>query len=347
MTNPNDKLDFSAISFDDMLGEGLDTVTPEAAEAPVAETIPEEDLPEFEEEYEEYEDDEDGENSLEELTISAQISEALGLDLGEDYDDTVEGLTDFVRDMSHEVAEDQLESLFEEYPEIKRHLDYVRAGGDEKQFYASNSPDSDYSNIQMAETDISLQRAMLGEYFKEKGHPNDFIMDVVNDYEESGKLFGKALAAQEQLSLSQAAQREHLYNQQMIAQEESQAAQEEFWGDVANTIAGGNEFAGVRIPDNDKQNFFNYISNPINDQGNTQRDVDYETADMDIKLAIDYLMYSGFNLSDIINTKARTQSVQNLRTRIQSNEANVKSARKAQRVQTTFDPDELDINALF
>ena len=68
---------------------------------------------------------------------------------------------------------------------------------------------------------------------------------------------------------------------------------------------------------------------------------------MDIKLAIDYLMYSGFNLSDIIDTKARTQSVQNLRTRIQSNEANVKSARKTQRTQTTFDPDELDINALF
>ena len=59
MTNPNDKLDFSAISFDDMLGEGLDTVTPEAAEAPVPETIHEEDFHEFEEE--EQEEQEQGE----------------------------------------------------------------------------------------------------------------------------------------------------------------------------------------------------------------------------------------------------------------------------------------------
>lgn len=361
MTDPNDKLDFSAISFDDMLGEGLDTAPQEAETELLEEELVDEELEELEEQYDpdergdedndedqdEYEDSEEEENSLEDLLISDQISDALGLELENEYDDTVEGLTNYVRDMSQEVAEAQLNNLFEEYPEVQRHLEYVAAGGDPKQFYASHNPESDYSNIQMAEGDVSLQRAMLGEYFRAKGHEDDFIMDVVNDYEESGKLYGKASAAQEKLSAIQYENNQQMYAQQLQQQEQDQETQNEFWDNVADTISEGNEFAGIRIPDSDKQHFFDYISSPVDEQGNTQRDMDYSDADVDIKLAIDYLMYSGFNLSDIIDTKARTKSVENLRSRIQTNESQVKSARKAQRGQNTFDPDQLDINALF
>jgi|TARA_R110002012_G_scaffold278711_1_gene466422 RNA recognition motif-containing protein len=363
MQDPNDKLDISAISFDDMLGDGLET-----APQDVEETTPDDvqEPEELEEEVtasdprergdEDYEDnvdedyDEQDNESLtveDELPIANQISDVLGLELEAEYDDTVEGLTNFVRDMSQEVAEDQLQSLFEEYPEVQRHLDFILAGGDPEQFYATNSPQSDYGNIQMSEQDITLQRAMLGEYFKAKGHQDDFIVDMLNDYEESGKLYGKAVAAQEQLSIAQQEQKETLYQQQLASKEEAEAEQNEFWEAVATTIEDGNEFAGIRIPDNDKQEFFDYISAPVDDQGNTQRDLDYSEANMDIKLAIDYLMYSGFNLGDIIDTKARTKSVENLRSRIQNNEERVKSARKASRRQKTFDPDKLDINALF
>ena len=158
MTDPNDKLDFSAISFDDMLGEGLDTAPQEAETELLEEELVDEELEELEEQYDpdergdedndedqdEYEDSEEEENSLEDLLISDQISDALGLELENEYDDTVEGLTNYVRDMSQEVAEAQLNNLFEEYPEVQRHLEYVAAGGDPKQFYASHNPESDY-----------------------------------------------------------------------------------------------------------------------------------------------------------------------------------------------------------
>ena len=360
---PNDKLDFSAISFDDMLGDGIETapqdveeVTPEEVE------IVDEDIPnpeqgdEDQEDYvdDDYDYDNDDEEStvedeveLEDLPIADQISTVLGLELESEYDDTVEGLTNFVRDMSQEVAEEQLQGLFEEFPEVQRHLDYVLAGGDPEQFYATHNPQANYGNIEMSQGDITLQRAMLGEYFKSAGHPEDFIVDVLNDYEESGKLYGKAQAAQQHLAAAQAEEKEQMYQAQLEQQQKAEAEQDEFWDEVAGVIEEGNEFAGIRIPDNDKQEFFDYISAPVDDQGNTQRDLDYSEADMDIKLAIDYLMYSGFNLSDIIDTKARTKSVENLRSRIQTNEERVKSARKAQRRQKTFDPDQLDINALF
>ena len=102
--------------------------------------------------------------------------------------------------------------------------------------------------------------------------------------------------------------------------QEFQEEQEEFWDGVADVIESGNEFGGIVIPDVEKANFFDYISAPVDEEGNTQRDLDYANADMDIKLAIDYLMYSGFDLEGIINTKARSQCARNLRDSIQSNE---------------------------
>lgn len=384
MADPNDKLDFSAISFDNVVGEGAPGLELEAQDAepidddiePEFEAIDEdpaeygdedhedyvdEDYDEDDEDYtvedyddddeeeydDEYDDDDVEDYDDEDAPISERISEVLGIDMEYEYADTVEGLTNYVRDISEEVAEAQIQDLFEEYPEVQRHLEFVLAGGDPEQFYAVNNPQSDYSNIQLSERDITLQRAMLGEYFTAMGHPEDFILEMLNDYEESGKLYDKALVAQQELSAAQEEQREQMYEEQLIAQQEAEEEQIEFWDGVADIIESGNEFAGIVIPDTDKSNFFDYISAPVDEEGNTQRDLDYSDAGVDIKLAIDYLMYSGFNLSDIIDTKARTKSVESLRSRIQANEDRVKSARRNQRRAKTFDPDQLDINALF
>ncbi len=383
MSDPNNKLDFSAITFDSVVGDGapgLDAVAeeePQDVEEHEDDDIVDEDPREYgdedhedyvdedddeyddeltvEDDYDddeeqvddEYDDEELTEEEYDDLPISEKISDILGVELEYEYADTVEGLTNYVRDVSEEVAESQLQELFEQYPEVGAHLEYVLAGGDPQEFYAANNPSGDYSRIQMREDDITLQRAMLGEYYKAMGHPDEFILEMIGDFEESGKMYNKALVAQKELVEMQEYQREQMMQEQRYAQEEAQQEQEEFWGGVANYIAEDNEFAGIVIPDSDKQEFFDYISAPIDENGNTQRDIDYSEAGIDIKLAIDYLMYSGFNLSDIIDTKARTQSVRNLRERIQSNEERVKSARKAQRRQKKFDPDQLDINALF
>ena len=369
MSDPNNKLDFSAISFDDVVGDGaqgLETVqAPQDVEEindPVIDEDPREYGDEDHEDYvdeevvedeeyaveDDYEEDEDeDEVDIEGLSVADQISRTLGFDLEYEYDDTVEGITNFVRDMSEDVAEDKLQGLFEEFPEVQQHLDYLLAGGSSDEYMRTFNPGADYNNIQMSEGDVTLQRAMLGEYMQHKGHDNEFIMDMLDDYEKSGKLFDKAELAQRHLAHAQQEERERVYQEQMNAAAEQEAEQEEFWDGVAEIIEDGNEFGGIRIADADKQDFFDYISSGVDEHGNTQRDLDYAEAPMEIKLAIDYLMYSGFDLADIIETKARTKSVENLRDRIRSNEDRVKSARKAQRRQQKFDPDQLDINALF
>ena len=363
MTDPNDKLDFSAISFDDVIGDGAPGL--DLAEEPTQEVEQEEpneldeDILEYDSGGDEDDDDDDYQRPEEEtyveddyedsdLPISAQISDILGYELENEYDDTVEGLTEYVRDISQEVAEAQIQDLFEQFPEVQRHLDYVLAGGESAEFFQAHNPQNDFDNLHMTEKDTMTQKAVLAQYFQFKGHDNDFINEMLEDYEDSGKLFSKAQIAKDSLAQVQKQQREQMYQQQMEAFHREEAEQEEFWDGVASTLEEGREFAGIRIPDRDKSNFFEYISAPVDDSGRTQRDIDYSEADMDIKLAIDYLMFSGFNLEDIISTKAKTESARNLRDRIVSNQERVRNAKgQSRRRQTAFDPDSLDITALF
>ena len=363
MTDPNDKLDFSAISFDDVIGDGAPGL--DIAEETPTQEVEQEEPNELDEDAQEYDrgdedtDDDDYQQPEEEtyveddyedsdLPISSQISEILGYELENEYDDTVEGLTEYVRDISQEVAEAQIQDLFEQFPEVQQHLDYLLAGGDSAQFFEAHNPQNDFSNLHMSEKDTMTQKAVLAQYFQYKGHDQAFIQDMLDDYEDSGKLFDKASLAKNSLAEIQQAQREQMQAEQMKIYEEREAQREAFWDGVADTLEQGREFAGIRIPDADKSNFFEYISAPVDDSGRTQRDIDYSEADMDIKLAIDYLMFSGFNLEDIISTKAKTESARNLRDRIVSNQERVRSAKgQSKRRQTAFDPDSLDINALF
>jgi len=368
MTDPNDKLDFSAISFDDVIGDGAPGL--DIAEEIPTQEVEQEEPNELDEDAQEYDrgdedtDDDDYQQNEEEtyiedegeqpdyeesdLLIADQISNILGYELENEYDDTVEGLTEYVRDISQEVAEAQIQDLFEQFPEVQQHLDYVLAGGDSAQFFEAHNPQNDFSNLPMSEKDTMTQKAVLSQYFQYKGHDQAFIQDMLDDYEDSGKLFDKASLAKDSLAQVQQEQREQMYQQQMELYEQQEAEREAFWDGVADTLEEGREFAGIRIPDADKSNFFEYISAPVDDSGRTQRDIDYSEADMDIKLAIDYLMFSGFNLEDIISTKAKTESARNLRDRIVSNQERVRNAKgQSRRKQTAFDPDSLDITALF
>lgn len=370
MADPNNKLDFDAISFDDVIGEGapgLDTVEEAPQDVEAADEIEnelDEDIRERgDEDYEDYvdedyddgkstettvEDEYDDEEGGEDLTIADQISNILGFELDSQYDDTVEGLTEYVKDISQEIAEDQIQDLFQQFPEVQRHLDFVLAGGESEQFFEAYNPSADYGNFQLTENDTMSQKVILQQYFQMKGHDDQFINEMLEDYEDSGKLYSKANIAKDSLAQFQAQQREEMMAQQQARFEEQEQEREQFWDGVADILEEGREFGGIRIPDRDKANFFDYISAPVDDSGRTQRDIDYSDADMEIKLAIDYLMFSGFNLSDIIDTKAKTASARNLRERIVSNQERVKSAKGAQRrKQQAFDPDQLDINALF
>jgi hypothetical protein len=233
-------------------------------------------------------------------SIISSIAKSLGYELEKEYAETEEGLAEFTKDIAQNIAEDQLDDLFKQFPLVQKHLDFVMAGGDPEKFFDAYNPRASFENIELEQDDARTQKYMISEFLKTKGHDDEFIKDMINDYEDSGKLYDRAKVAQRNLANIQKQERDGLVRQQQEQQMRAQQENERFWEGVASTIQEGREFAGIRIPDREKAKFFDYISEPISDNGQTRRDKDYAEANLEAKLALDYLMFKGFNLKDII-----------------------------------------------
>lgn len=371
-----EKLSISDITFDDFIGDGLETKENETntASDELEDDIKnksskdedeDDDITSSEEEDDEEgddepskpsrkntkeEDDDEVDNSTDdesESSIAQSIAKALGYDLENNYADTEEGLIEFTKDIAQNIAEDQIQELFGQFPLVQKHLDYVLAGGDSEQFFQAYNPGMDYNQMEIDKNDSRMQKMLISDYFKSKGHDEEFIKDMLEDYEDTGKLYDKATVAQKQLAAIQSKEREQLVEMQKQQQAEYRQKQQEFWEGVANTIDEGKEFAGIKIPEKEKSKFFDYISAPVNKQGNTKRDMDYGNAPLETKLAIDYLLYKGFNLSDIITTKAKSESANNLRSKLQLGQEKLRNQGMVDKKIKKFDPDQLDVKRLF
>lgn len=292
-------------------------------------------------------DDNNDDSGNDSDSIISSIAKSLGYELEKEYAETEEGLAEFTKDVAQEIAEEQLEGLFKQFPMVQKHLDFVMAGGNPEKFFEAYNPRTSFENVEIEQTDSRTQKYMITEFLKSKGHDDEFIKDMINDYEDSGKLYDRAKVAQRNLANIQKQERDNMVRQQQEAQQRAAEENERFWEGVASTIQEGKEFAGIRIPDREKAKFFDYISEPINENGQTRRDVDYSKANIEAKLALDYLMYKGFNLKDIIDVKAKTASATSLRERVKQNEERVKSMQTNDRKGKKFDADNLDLKALF
>ena len=356
-----EKIQLDDITFDDVIaGDGVDTVAIDEIDKPVEEVKeekPTNELDDIEDEVEEKEEEVEEKEEVEETsdddvetseetqdTVVSEVLSKLGYEVNEEYADTADGLAQMTKDIASEIADDRIDEVLEAFPLVKEHLQYVLNGGQSQDFMQAYDPNLDYNKIEIAEDDIRSQQAVLSDYFTTKGHDREFIKEMLEDYADSGKLHTKAEAARQALGKVQSQQKEQLVERQKEQMAEQHRQQQEFWNGVSDTIQNSSEFAGLQVPEKEKSKFFNYISRPVNKDGYTQRDLDHVEADMETKLAIDYLMYKGFNLNDIINTKAKTKATKSLRDKISKNEDRVKNARRKSRVSKNVDLDNLDLS---
>jgi len=365
--DPNEKIQLDDITFDDVIaGDGVETTPIDEVAPPQEEVLEqetespentledigieeEEEVEEGEEEIreEEYEDskqDDEDEEDETNSTVVEEILDKLGYDLeGSEYEDTSEGLANMTADIASKIADDRIDEVLEAFPLVKKHLDFVLAGGESQNFMEAYDPNLDYSQVNIEEDDYRSQKAILGDYLELKGHDSDFIESMLSDFEDTGKLYEKSEAARAALSKHQTQQRDTMIESQRQQTNSQREQMKEFWDNVSDTISDADSFAGIAVPKRDKNKFFDYLSAPVNKEGHTQRDIDHSNADMEIKLAIDYLMYTGFDLSDVISSKAKTQNARSLKERISRNEDRVKSTRRSTRRTKNVDLDGLDL----
>ena len=283
----------------------------------------------------------------EESTVVGEIIEKFGYEIEEEFEDTTEGLTKLTQTISEKLAVETLDNLFERFPTVQKHLEYVQQGGDPNEFMRAFTPETDYSNIQIKEDDTTSQKRVLTDYFTARGTEKDFIGDMLESYEDKGTLKDKAEAARKALADAQATQRQATLEQQREQHERSRQDTEQMWGNVNTLISESDNLSGIPISQREKGKFFDYISKPVDSNGATQRDLDFNGAGLDQKLAVDFLMFKGFDIDKFIGKKATTKAAKSLKAKLESNSKKAKSVRTANSsVSGDIDSLDLDISNL-
>lgn len=122
---PDDKLNIDSLTLDNVIGDGVETVEDvqdvveevpqeveeevqdENVDPEVGDEDADDDYYEQPEEEKTYVEDEYEEEDGEPASVAAEVARTLGFELEGDYDDSLEGITNFVRDISQNAAEDR------------------------------------------------------------------------------------------------------------------------------------------------------------------------------------------------------------------------------------------------
>ncbi len=259
-----------------------------------------------------------GDDDDDDESIISELQAKLGYEIDEEFDESIDGLTKFTKATAEKMAQEQMQNVFGAFPDVQEYLNYRANGGDPKKYFQTAAPERDFSTMEIKEGDLVTQKQVVGAFLQSQGFETDEIKETLEDYEDAGILERHAKKALVRLQNTQAAQKKTLSNPE--AQQAQQQAQqnEQMWGEINGLVTKG-ELKGLTVPERDKKRFFNWMAAPIDKQGNSQRSIDRSKLDQETLLALEYIVYKGFDLTKLVSNNTKTQKAQSLRSKLSKN----------------------------
>jgi len=260
----------------------------------------------------------------EDLPLVNELIQRLGLETEETFEDSVEGLVGLAREAAGQLAEQQLSTLFTEYPDLELYTQYRLNGGASESFFETMYPSEDYSTLTIGEDDTQLQERLVRKALVAMGQEEEDINSAIAEFKASDILHSQAQRSLKGLVKHQGVEKERLVKDQATIAAQEAKDQEAYLKTVETTIKEAADFRGVVVSEKDKAEFHAYVSNPVKN-GQSQFQLDMEEAPTDVYLAIAALMRNGFDLSGVVTRRARTLEAEKLRDRLKKNQEKLRS----------------------
>ena len=256
-------------------------------------------------------------NTIIELSKNA-IEQELGFTLldsegkPKSYSNSVEGSTELLKDIATNATVNAVTAFLNSNPELKDVYFHLANGGKLDDYTSSNV---DYTAVDVTTLDRTGKLNYIKQSFEQQGLKN--AGSLIKTLEQSSDEALTQAAADAIITLKQVSEdakvereREYQLNQQKEAQ-----ALEEYWNNVNSVITNG-KLKDINIPNAEKEDFFKYLAVPINSKGESQEMIDAEKEDNEDRLLLSYLRFKKFNLNDLVNLKAKTNRLEQLRSRV-------------------------------
>ncbi len=252
----------------------------------------------------------------EELGVIDTLRQKFGYEVQGEYGEDYDGVVDFTTQVANEMAKEQLDTVFGQFPDVEQYLQFRYNGGDPKKYFQATSPEVDFSAVELSEDDISMQRLVVQEHLSKQGYTSEEVAETVQEYIDAGILHRQANRSLTKLQAYQEKQAAQLIERQKADAEQRQSQLQEQWGAIKTTIDKGT-LRTFEIPKADKNKFYSWMSEAVDNQGRTQRLLDREQMDLETQLAIEYLAWKKFDLSKLVSATQNTKKAQNLKAKLQ------------------------------
>lgn len=231
------------------------------------------------------------------------------------YDDTIEGMIQYNKDVAELNAIESYRKLIESDPEIKDFYEFKRRGGTKEEYF--HRLNNSWSQVKLDENnEQQLEDVVIADMIA-AGISEEQAKQTAALYKDSKRLkeFGKA--AYTRLVTNEAEikkEEEEIFKNELVQRETNL---KKYYDDVKTTITKG-VLNNVVIPEADKEKFFNYLAIPVDDKRNSQKTIDKGKLSIEQSLQLDYFLFKGFNLSDLIANAVKTTNATSLRNRVKS-----------------------------
>ena len=242
----------------------------------------------------------------------------MGYEVEGSFSEDYEGVAKFTDAVAQEMAKEQLDSVFAQFPDVEQYLQYRYNGGDPKRYFQATAPVIDYAAVEITDDNVGIQRAVLEDFLGRSGYTGEEVAETIQDYIDAGIMQRQATRSLGKLQKMQEQEAASLIEKQKQDAEARQQQVQKQWTTIQDTINQGT-VKGFDIPTADRKKFFSWMSEAVDNQGRTQRLVDREKMDIESQVAMEYLLWKNFDLNKLVSNTQNTRKAQNLKAKLQQN----------------------------
>lgn len=278
--------------------------------------------------------------------LFSQLNQDFGFEFEGEFKEDYDGIKDYVGKASEELSKRNLEELFRQFPAMAEMFDFVMQGGTEEQYFNLRKETVDFSSLEIKDTDEVTQERILRIKLSEEGYDEAEINAKIDAYKSAVILKDEAKSALKLLVKKQAQKKNDELSYIQKEAEENERKYREFVQSTQSVISKGT-LMNIQIPEKDKKAFVEFIFQPIDKSGRSARDIAREKMTLEERLELEYLVFKGMKVDNLILSKKQTTSLSHLRKNADKETAQAsRSGQSAQRLNTSGIPAGMTINDL-
>lgn len=254
-------------------------------------------------------------------TVKNSIKENYGIEIEDDLSNDIDGLLKVIDTASTKRGQQVFSEAINSNPILSKFYQHTVVEGKSPETFTLQQSKAPYAEVELSEPtkeDNELQRiskidqmkSIIRMDYNNKGLDSDTVEEMLNTFEDGGKLLDKAKLAQASLNESHKVKiQEELLKEDAKIKAEQKAIEEE-WNAVQETIKNNNFIKGsFKIPQSDLPQFSKAMLEVIDEHGNTKMDYIRHKASIEERVLSDYMLYSKFNTDLIKKTDNKRRAL--------------------------------------